>query len=508
MQQDHKKIWTGLACWAFLFSPALFEGVSPGSVGLWLAAVWLFSCVVLWRPVLIAAVAFLLLLGAVNIVHVAFMGGLADQLFLATVLRTNWQESKEFWGVVPWSWLMLALAWLGVGGWCGRQLWLVAPACRQVRHVRMATVVALLVWLVFLIFVAVKGYSFEEVSRKVKTLYPMHIVRAWSAQNRISESLFYTPAMPEQMPDRQGLDTLVVVLGESASAQRWSLLGYEAADTNAALRNVSGLQVIRAMSHGLNTAATLPFLLTGMDADASVAYRAPSFIDLAKQAGYKTFVISNSRYHSTNEDFYGIVMRRAADVFTKAGNGEWDEVLTAPLQQALADPAPRKLIVLHTYGSHFQVTERYPKTHAVFEDAYDNTVHYTSSLLAQWIALLDQSAADKQGAMLLYSSDHGVAMPPCADQYRTGSGLSSLQVPLLVWSNAALSHTAQSLVPQFSEQEKLVLSRSHATVAEMAAQAVGYSQGLVIPADSPAKSLSYRGRRWEELQQLDACTLR
>lgn len=507
MHNKKNQPWLSLACWAFLFTPALFEGVSAASVGLWLASAALFWMVSLWRPALLLAMVSLVLLGVVNTMHIGFFGNLADQMLLATALRTNWEESREFMGVLPPLWVALSLLWLVLAVLASKQLWKAVSQLQPRGALRKLAWGALVVWVVFAAFVLVKRYSFEEVTRKVKTLYPMHIVRAWTAQRQLSEALFYQPVLPAQAP-AQTVDTVVVVLGESASAQRWSLLGYEAADTNAPLKNLQGLQAIRAMSHGLNTAATLPYLLTGMAADDSVQHKAPSYMDMAKQAGYKVFVISNSRYHSSQEDFYGVTLRRSADVFLKAGNGEWDEVLTPHLQSALADPAPRKLIVLHTYGSHFQVEERYPQDKAVFDDAYDNTLHYTSSLLAQWIADLDRSAGADRTAMLLYSSDHGVAMPPCADQYRTGSGLSSLQVPLLVWGNPRLRAQAPQLWPVFDEQERQTVHRSNASLAEIAAAATGYPQALQLPQDSPAKQLLYQGKSWSELQKLDACNLK
>ena len=49
-----------------------------------------------------------------------------------------------------------------------------------------------------------------------------------------------------------------------------------------------------ALAQGWNTAAALPYMLTGMSALESSQRRAPSFIDLAQHAGYKTFAFSNS----------------------------------------------------------------------------------------------------------------------------------------------------------------------------------------------------------------------
>lgn len=508
MSAKNSRAWLAFVCWMVLFTPALLEGFGVRTVALLIGAAFLFWPLTLWKPALALGMAGLLGLGVVNIVHVGFFGNLADQLLIATALRTNWEETREFMGVLPGPWVALAMVWLVVGGMACRHVWrLAAMPASTYPSLRKLAWAGVVVWCIFLVFVLVKRYDFNEVIRKLKTIYPMHIVRAWTAQQQMTDSLFYSPLLPEAAPQTAQVDTLVVVIGESASAQRWSLLGYQGADTNGALAQLSGVQVARAMAHGLNTAAALPYLLTGMAAQDSVAHRAPSFLDIARKAGYKTFVVSNSRYHSAVEDFYGVTFRRAADIFVKAGNGEWDEVLTPHLEAALQDPAPRKLVVLHTYGSHFQVEERYPVTAAHFPDAYDNSLRYSSDLLAQWIQAVERSAGMQKTALLLYSSDHGVAMPPCADHYRTGSGLSSLQVPLLTWSNAVLRTRLPQLVPEFAESERRHLSRSNAAVADISVAALGYPNALTALTGSPGRLLTFKDHDWPALQKLDACSL-
>lgn len=83
MHSDNNKhlLWRGLLGWAFLFLPALLEGISAPAIGLWLASVFLFWAFMLWRPALVLALLFLLTVGTVNVVHIGFFGNLADQIF-------------------------------------------------------------------------------------------------------------------------------------------------------------------------------------------------------------------------------------------------------------------------------------------------------------------------------------------------------------------------------------------------------------------------------------------
>ena len=177
MSPKNSRGWLAFVCWMWLFTPALLEGLSLRAGALWITAAFLFWPLTLWRPALTLGMAGLLGLGAVNIVHVGFFGNLADQLLLATALRTNWQEAQEFVGVLPWPWVACAVAWLVVGVFACRYVWhfagMPAKASPVLRKLSWAGV---LIWSVFLVFVLLKRYDFDEVIRKLKTIYPMHIV--------------------------------------------------------------------------------------------------------------------------------------------------------------------------------------------------------------------------------------------------------------------------------------------------------------------------------------------
>ncbi len=77
----------------------------------------------------------------------------------------------------------------------------------------------------------------------------------------------------------------------------------------------------------------------------------------------------------------------------------FDELLLPHLSQALQQKTQqKKLIVLHLNGSHEPACSAYPQSSAVFQpqddqDAcYDNSIHYTDSLLGQVFELLKIAA--------------------------------------------------------------------------------------------------------------------
>lgn len=502
-----------LAAWLLFFLPSVLAEPAAKTIGQTLLAALCFSPLLMLRPLQVLTLLLLTLLGAGNLLHISFFGSLIDEFFLATALRTTSAETAEFLPTVPVSaWVGVTL-WILACGLAGRYLWRTLPIVRQEsRWLRRVWQAAGGFWLLVLIYTLVQQLNTNTFIRKTKSLYPLHVVRAVLRQQEIADGLFQPPALPDIPADSQAqVDTVVVILGESATSQRWSLLGYQGAETNAPLTALAGVNTTAVLAQGSNTAAALPYVLTGMSALDGTTRQAPSFIDLAQQAGYKTFAFSNSRFFSAQEDFFSYVLRRASTVYKKVGNGDFDEVLTDSLASALVDPAPKKLIVLHTYGSHIRPESRYPARSQVFADSYDNSIHYSSELLAQWIDLVERANPDRS-ALLLYTSDHGVTMPPCADGYRSGTALSSYEVPMLVWANPATHARHTQVLPAFAQVPQEdghapPAEHSNALLAETAIRAVGYGALLAQPTWPSSANPGLKGVPWQALRQRNACTL-
>ncbi|MEN1695843.1 sulfatase-like hydrolase/transferase, partial [Pseudomonas aeruginosa] len=101
-----------------------------------------------------------------------------------------------------------------------------------------------------------------------------------------------------------------------------------------------------------------------------------------------------------------IAMRAMETVYDRG----FDELLLPHLSQALQQKTQqKKLIVLHLNGSHEPACSAYPQSSAVFQpqddqDAcYDNSIHYTDSLLGQVFELLKDRRAS-----VMYFADHGL----------------------------------------------------------------------------------------------------
>ncbi len=263
----------------------------------------------------------------------------------------------------------------------------------------------------------------------------------------------------QQAPDDQP-ETVVLVLGESSRFDRWSLNGY-ARDTTPLLRQEANLVALPDVITSVSaTRLSVPVIISRKTAMQSLkdGFSEKSFITAYKEAGFKTFWLSN-QISFGQFDTPVSVFAKEADVieFLNLGgftnNSNFDQVLFDPFKNAVADRAPKKLIVVHSLGSHWNYSHRYPKQFdkwqpslygvdkPVYTDtkikpqlnnSYDSSILYTDWFLAQLIERLKQS---EQRTSMLYVSDHGQTLydNSCNLAFHGHNTQYEFHVPAFLW---------------------------------------------------------------------------
>lgn len=164
----------------------------------------------------------------------------------------------------------------------------------------------------------------------------------------------------------------------------------------------------QAISGAPYTALSVPLSLTADSVLSHDIHNYPdNIINMANQAGFQTFWLSSqSAFRQNGTAVTSIAMRAMETVYVRG----FDELLLPHLSQALQqNTQQKKLIVLHLNGSHEPACSAYPQSSAVFQpqddqDAcYDNSIHYTDSLLGQVFELLKDRRAS-----VMYFADHGL----------------------------------------------------------------------------------------------------
>ena len=179
--------------------------------------------------------------------------------------------------------------------------------------------------------------------------------------------------------------TMVLVIGESTDRQRMSLYGYTRQTTPQldALRFELDVfdQVVASRPY---TIEALQQVLTFADQEHPDLYlTTPSLISVMKQAGYKTFWITNQQTMTQRNTMLTTFSKQADEQVYLNNNrdqnstSQYDEDVLAPFSQVLKDTAPRKLIVVHLLGTHMNYRYRFPSSYARFQDSAEVPVSYT-----------------------------------------------------------------------------------------------------------------------------------
>jgi len=297
-------------------------------------------------------------------------------------------------------------------------------------------------------------------------------------------------------PDEQR-ETVVMVIGESSRYDRWSLNGYER-DTNPLLSQEPNLVMLPDVITSVSaTRLSVPVMISRKPAMQSLkdGFAEKSFLTAYKEAGFKTYWLSN-QVSFGKFDTPVSVFAKEADViqFLNLGgftnNSNFDDVLLEPLGGAIADPARKKLIVLHTLGSHWNYSHRYPKEFDRWQpslygvdkpvvtdtaikprlnNSYDSSILYTDWFLASAIGMLKQSG---QRSAMLYVSDHGQALydDTCNLAFHGHNTQYDFHVPAFVWySNQYLArHPGKVALLQRNRGARLATENMFHTLLDLA----------------------------------------
>lgn len=349
------------------------------------------------------------------------------------------------------------------------------------------------------LFCLLASYLVVDDYRMRNQLYPVNICyNLYLAFERNAASENYKEASRNfkfEAKSERSLDVpevYVMVVGETARAHNFSLYGYPR-NTNPLLSKTPGIKAFpNATTQSNTTHKSVPMLLSAASAeDFERLFHEKGILAAFKEAGFHTVFISNQLPNHSFIDFLG----EQADehYFLKKedalqGN-HYDEDLLQKLDEILpkADASSsahyryRKLfVVLHTYGSHFNYQERYPRSFAYFKpdsrseaksenrrdllNAYDNTIRYTDYILHGIIERLQkwegiQTKTDgvygQPISAMLYTSDHGenifdddrhlfLHAAPKASDYE-------LHVPFIIWTSEGFSNQYPDILKALGE---------------------------------------------------------
>ncbi len=283
--------------------------------------------------------------------------------------------------------------------------------------------------------------------------FAIHKAEKNSQYLRTSARFTFRAAKPEQVAGKR--EIYVLVVGETSRAMEWSLYGYER-PTTPRMEAARGLVYFTDMlTQSNNTHKSVPIILSAASAENyGILYDQKSIVTAFKEAGFRTVVIANQKL---NTSMIGAFYREADDFIDMSGfrTGSYltslhDGAILPYLKQELEKDDRNLFVVLHTYGSHFNYHERYPKEFAFYKpdkvegirasykeklrNAYDNSIHYTDYVLGE---IVDMLARQNAVASMVYLSDHGEDIfDDARGRYLHASPIPTyyqLHIPFVIW---------------------------------------------------------------------------
>ena len=230
--------------------------------------------------------------------------------------------------------------------------------------------------------------------------------------------------------DDDGRELIVMVVGETARRDRFSLNGY-GRETNpllAAESNIVSYSSVTAC--GTSTAISVPCMFSTHDRDSfdrSTAHNEENVLDILTRSGVSVLWRDNNSGSKGVADRVAFEDFRSPEMNTVCDEECRDVGMLAGLQEYIDSQDGDILIVLHQMGNHGPAYfKRYPKSFERFtptcrsielsacsleeiNNAYDNAILYTDYFLSEVIALLKNNTPAYETAML-YVSDHGESL--------------------------------------------------------------------------------------------------
>lgn len=384
------------------------------------------------------------ILNAIAVYFINTYSIIVDESMIGNVLNTNYEESSSFFSFK----MILYVIFLGIIP----SIFITKAKIIKPSVKKFFTTLSL--GLVFMIILAfANGSSWLWIDKNSKQLGGLAM--PWSYA--VNTSLFYIHKYQENrkeilLPDATIRDNeksvVVLVIGESARSQNFSLYGYSK-NTNPLLSKTKNVYHFLATSCATYTTAGVKCILEHQNTN--------DLYEILPNYLYRNDIEVIWRTTNSGEPPIHIEKYQTGSFLKENCEGEgcdYDEILVNGLKEQITSSNKNKiLIILHTSTSHGPTyNKKYPPQFEVFKpvcnsvelakcsqeelmNAYDNTIIYTDYILHKVIENLKELKDYK--STMLYVSDHGESLGE-KNLYMHGLPMSlapkeQYEIPFIVW---------------------------------------------------------------------------
>jgi len=364
-----------------------------------------------------------------------------DSEMIRNILQTNLDESMDLFNIK----LVLYILFLGlVPSYIVYKIKIDYKPFKQALILKLKALFLSLLVIVIMIFSFSKFYTSFFREHKPLRFQVNPIYWIYSIGNYIHESLTSGPIVVKQVGEDAKIipgvnnesneepELVIMVVGEAARADRFSLNGYEK-ETNPLLKKENIINFPNMYSCGTTTAQSVPCMFSIYDRPDYDYKKGISTENVVDVLNHTKFV--NILWRDNNSDSKGVALRvdfqdyRSSENNTMCDEVECrDEGMLVGLEDYINKHKNEDiLIVLHQMGNHGPAYyKRYPKKFEKFtpvcktnqleectkeevNNAYDNAILYTDYFLSKVINFLKPYSKSHETAMI-YMSDHGESL--------------------------------------------------------------------------------------------------
>lgn len=293
---------------------------------------------------------------------------------------------------------------------------------------------------------------------------------------------------------------VVFVIGESARYDQMSLMGFER-ETTPLLEQEQNVIGFKGTSCNTITKLSLDCMFVREGGVEEKGEPVQQFVHeqnifkIMKKLGFSLDLFAMQAetrfYNKVGADSYKIREEICAEASQKNDAIIDDFLLVEQADRSIKQhPGGRHVVLLHTKGSHYLYTNRYPRNFAKFSpeckgidsscskeqlyNSYDNSILYTDYLLSSLIELLRNKKS-----LLIYASDHGESIDDGISFHGTPKNIAPVEqrnVPVILWASDTFLETPQLAAGFKNAQKKQLMGQEvkHEEIFESVLGCLGY----------------------------------
>jgi lipid A ethanolaminephosphotransferase len=364
------------------------------------------------------------------------LGVIIDTVMIDNIMQTN---TNEFASLITTILIVRTLVFGVIPAWLIVKYCPASTNFKAEFKSRLKTIAFCLVSIILLVIPFTADYSSFIREHKIVRFYANPTYSVYSAikyvteQSKIaSHAVLHKTAEDAVLidPSTSKKELIILVVGETARADRFSLNGYQR-ETNPLLAKENLVSFSNVSSCGTSTGVSVPCMFSSLGRDKydkEKALEQENVLDVLKKNGIEVL------WRDNNSDSKGVATRVKYEDFKSPTlnptcEGECRDIgMLSGLDKYIeAHKSQDMMIVLHQMGNHGpEYYRRYPKAFERFkpacqtgelrdcskqeiDNAYDNAILYTDYFLSEVISFLKKYDSTHETAML-YIADHGESL--------------------------------------------------------------------------------------------------